>query len=65
MRGYNDRGFGLAALSGFHMGRYSVEGSGLDCKSSASGSAGSIPARPTKAQGWLVVAKQVLAALYK
>lgn len=30
-----------------HIGEYSVTGSGLDCKSSALGSAGSSPASPT------------------
>ena len=32
-----------------YMGRYPVEGSGPDCKSGVSDSAGSIPARPTMA----------------
>lgn len=34
----------------FYMGRYSVAGSGLDCKSSAYSSPGSSPGRPTRAK---------------
>ena len=40
-------GGGIVTCQVHHMGRYPVEGSGLDCKSSVSDSVGSIPTLPT------------------
>ena len=44
---------GLADLTVFYMGRYTVSGSGADCKSVVNDSGGSTPSLPTKSRNTL------------